>query len=110
MTTDNLPENFGQDEDLENEISNFIVLTDEDDNDTTFELLAIMEYEEKNYVVLYPVDDEEEDSALVILEAVGECSDEDAFEAYLPVEDDDLLQDIFSSFCAEFPEYFEDEE
>ena len=51
MTTDNLPENFGQDEDLENEIGNFIVLTDEDDNDTTFELLAIMEYEEKNYVV-----------------------------------------------------------
>ena len=71
MTTDNLPENFGQDEDLENEIGNFIVLTDEDDNDTTFELLAIMEYEEKNYVVLYPVDDEEEDSALVILEAVA---------------------------------------
>lgn len=110
MAKDALPENFGQDENLENEIGNFIVLTDEDDNDTVFELLALMEYDEKNYVILYPMDDEDEDSALVILEAVGDVSDDEAFEAYLPVEDEDILQAVFEGFCAEFPEFFEDED
>lgn len=110
MANETLPENFGQDENLENEIGNFIALTDADGTDTVFELLAIMEHLDKNYVVLYPVDDEGEDSALVILEAVGESDDEDTFEEYLPVEDEELLQNVFEAFCAEFPEYFEDED
>lgn len=103
-------EDMNQEDELENEIGNFIVLTDEEDNDVVFELMAIMEHEDKEYAVLFPVDDEDE-SVVVILQIVedGVGEDGEVLEAYLPVEDEELLDALFQAFMAEYPDFFEEE-
>ena len=56
-------------EDLENvenpeEIDNIIVLNDDEGNDVQFEFLDLIEYEDEEYVVLLPVEEDEQDSGV----------------------------------------------
>ena len=77
--------------DLDSE-ENIIELEDMDGNKQEFEFLDYLEYKSKNYVVLLPLDD---DSTVVILEAKPL---DDELEQYIPLESDDLLQEIFAEF------------
>jgi len=71
---------------------NIIELEDLDGNKASFEFLDYLDYQGKSYVVLLPLDD---DSTVVILEAQPL---DDELEQYVPLESDELLQEIFAEF------------
>ena len=82
---------------LEEELDNLITLTDENGQETTFEYMDSIEYGGKEYLVLLPTD--EEDTSVVILEV--EPVDEEN-ENYLSVEDDAILEAVYSIFKDRF--------
>ena len=62
-----------------NEFENVVTLTDEDGVEVDFEILDVVPYEDGQYAVLLPVDDESDVVDAVILEvlASGEEDEED---------------------------------
>ena len=52
---------FGEEEDLITDDDELFTLTDEDGNEIKFEFLDLIELENENYVVLYPVDNDNEE-------------------------------------------------
>ncbi|MBQ8895075.1 MAG: DUF1292 domain-containing protein [Clostridia bacterium] len=88
------------------EMDNIVVLNDEEGNEVSFEFLDLIEYQGKKYVVLLPVDDEEE-GEVVILEV--EAIDEDN-EAYNSVDDEATLMAVFGIFKEKFKDEFNFEE
>ena len=74
---------------MTNEEPNFVELCDEEGNITKCEVYDIVDFEEKTYALLLPLDDEtEEDPELIVLEYLEEgeecyfqnIEDEDEFE------------------------------
>ena len=95
------------DEILENEeMDNIIELDDEEGNTSRFEFLDIVVYESNEYVVLLPVDEEDDQDAgeLVILQ-LEEDENED-LENYISVEDEDVLQAVFDIFKDKYKDEF----
>lgn len=80
-------------EELEDE-ENYITLTDDDGNEVSFEILDTVEYKERLFAVLLPFDDE--DDGIVILEII-EGEDEE-FDDFVSVEDDALLEEVYTEF------------
>ena len=70
-----------------------LVLTDDMGGEAEFEVLDLIEYEDKQYVVLLPTD--ENDTGIVILEMI-EIDEENA--DYLDVEDEGILHAVFDIF------------
>ena len=98
---------------MENEeMDNIIVLNDEDGNEVRFEFLDLVELEDEEYVVLFPVEgDVEEDGRVVILRL--EDSDEDSGEeSYIGVDDQETLDKVFEIFKEKYKDEFnfEDED
>jgi len=91
----NNPENQGE------ELDNVLVLNDEDGNEVEFEFLDLIEYEGEEYVVLLPV---EEDNEVVILK-LEEAESEDE-ESYVSVEDEEVLNKVFEMFKEKFEDEF----
>ncbi len=85
------------------EIDNIVVLNDENGNEVEFEFLDLIEYQDKEYVVLLPVDDDEDEVVILQVDDSDENSDE---EAYISVEDDDILQAVFEIFKEKFKDEF----
>lgn len=85
---------------------NIITLNDESGNEVQFEFLDLVEYDNEEYVVLLPTDDEE-DGEVVILKV--EALDDDT-ENYVSVEDDNVLQAVFQIFKDKFADEFNFEE
>jgi len=78
-------------------------LTDEEGNESEFEMLASMEIDGKTYVALSPVDeDDSEEGEYVILRVDVE---EDGTEVLVTIDDDDE----FDRVADEFGDAFEDE-
>lgn len=71
---------------------NIIELEDTEGNKASFEFLDYFDYQSKSYVALLPLDD---DSTVVILEAKPL---DDELEQYVPLESDELLQEVFAEF------------
>lgn len=91
-------------DELQNEEElNIITLTDEDGSDKTFEFLDLIDYEDKSYVVLLPVEEDEDDGMVIILE-VNEIDEET--EEYLSVEDDAVMNAVFNIFKERFKDEF----
>ena len=90
---------------LEEEEVSILTLTDENGNDTDFEYLDCIELNGKEYLVLMPAD--ESSSEIVILEV--EPVDEEN-ENYLAVEDEKLLNAVYSIFKEKYKDVltFED--
>lgn len=97
-------------EDLNNvpegeELDNIIVLNDEEGNEVEFEFLDLIEFEGEEYVVLLPVEvDEEEDGEVVILK-VEDTESEDE-ESYVSVDNEETLAKVFEIFKDKFKEEF----
>ena len=89
---------------LEDEVST-LTLTDENGVDTEFEYLDCIEYENKEYLVLLPLDDEE--SSVVILEI--EPVDEEN-ENYLSVSDERILTAVYEIFKEKYKDVLTFEE
>jgi len=87
----------------EMELEEVIVLEDEDGNEIEFELGDKLVYEGKEYVVLLPLD--EDDNGIVILE-YQEGGDEEG-DLYLDVEDEDVLNVVFDMFKEKYADEFD---
>ena len=80
-----------------------VTLTDEEGNAVDFEFLATYECQGKEYAVLLPLD--ESDNELVILEVVESEDDEEEL-LYNNVEDENVLRIVFEMFKEEFKDEF----
>ena len=91
-------------EEIADALDGKIVLHDEDGNDVEFEFLDQIEYEGKEYVVLFPIDDIENGGEIVILE-VAESENEDE-ETLLSVEDEKTLMTVYNIFREKYRDDF----
>lgn len=91
---------------MDEELDNIITLTDDDGQEVAFEFLDLIEYQDSQYVVLLPKDDE--DGEVLILR-VDDMDDED-LESYVSVEDDATLEAVFSIFKEHYRDEFDFEE
>jgi uncharacterized protein YrzB (UPF0473 family) len=69
-----------------------LILTDEDGNDVTFQLLDIIVHEDGRYLVLQ---DPEDENYVTIMQETALNEDESTF---TELEDDDLLETIYAIF------------
>ena len=73
---------------MEDEEVTILTLHDDEGNEEQFELLDLVDYQDKQYIVLFPVEDD--DMEIVILQ-VEEIEGNDEEEAYVAVEDEAIL-------------------
>ena len=87
------------------EVDNIVILNDEEGNEVQFEFLDLIEYNEEEYVILLPVEDEisEEPGEVVILKVESTSEDE---ESYVSVEDEEVLNSVFEIFKEKFKDEF----
>ena len=87
------------------EVDNIVILNDEEGNEVQFEFLGLIEYNEEEYVILLPVEDEisEEPGEVVILKVESTSEDE---ESYVSVEDEEVLNNVFEIFKEKFKDEF----
>ena len=87
------------------EVDNIVILNDEEGNEVQFEFLDLIEYNEEEYVILLPVEDEisEEPGEEVILKVESTSEDE---ESYVSVEDEEVLNNVFEIFKEKFKDEF----
>ena len=76
---------------------NIITLTDQYGESVRFELLDIVEYEDKEFAVLYPADGGD-DEPVHILRITSENLDLDEME-FEGLDDEDLINAVFDLFC-----------
>ncbi len=75
-----------------------ITLTDDEGTEVDFLLLDVVEYDARDFLVLLPLEDEEdEEDNVLILEAVHEGDEE----TYVCVEDENVLDTVFQLFTAQ---------
>ena len=88
-------------EDYEEE--NIVELEDEDGNAEKFLHIATLEYKGKWYCYFQkaePETEEEEDEIVIfLLQGEGENAQ------LLPIEDDQLLDEVFAEFCSQYEQY-----
>ncbi len=89
----------------EEEESGILTLTDENGNDIDFEYLDCIDYQDKEYLVLMPA--EEESGEIVILEV--EPIDEET-ENYLSVDDEAVLNAVYEIFKEKYKDVLTFEE
>lgn len=88
--------------------NDLVSVLDDEGNEHQFELLDAIETDESRYVALLPVYSDaemaiEDDGELVILEVV----DQDGEDLLVPIEDDDVFEEIASIFEERLAEYYE---
>jgi uncharacterized protein YrzB (UPF0473 family) len=92
---------------MEDEEVTILTLHDDEGNEEQFELLDLVDYQDKQYIVLFPVEDD--DMEIVILQ-VEEIEGNDEEEAYVAVEDEAILDSVYSIFKERFKDEFEFED
>ena len=96
---------FGEEEYDNNDMilddDNLFVLNDEDGNEIKFEFLDLIELEGENYVVLYPVENDNEEVVILrVQETEGELDE------YLSV-DEKPLQAVYAIFKEKFKDVYD---
>ncbi|MBQ9984941.1 MAG: DUF1292 domain-containing protein [Oscillospiraceae bacterium] len=84
------------------DIDNTIILTDDDGNDVAFEFLALIEYENSEYVVLFPTEDDDS-GEVVILKVVPAGDNEESYES---IDNEAELMAVFELFKEKFKDEF----
>lgn len=77
-------------------LEDVVELFDEDGNTVPFELLDVVDYKGTEYAVLFPCD--EPDSSEVLIMELRDDPNDPECEFYMPVEDDDLLNEVYNYF------------
>ena len=95
---------------LENEgeeLDNILTLNDEEGNEVEFEFLDLIEYDGEEYVILLPVEDEEdeEEPGEVVILKLEDTDNEDE-ESYVSVDDEEILNAVFEKFKEKFKDDF----
>lgn len=85
-----------KDETKELELVSTVTLLDENQKEVQFDHLMTFEHDEKHYIALMPLDAVEGigDDEVLILEVVSS----DGEDAYVPVENEILLEEVFDTF------------
>jgi len=86
------------------EEQNIVDITDEDGNVTKCEVYDVVEFEDKTYALLLPLDEDEEDAELIVLEYIEE-GDECYFQNIEDEEEFDKVCEYIQTL-----EYDDDEE
>lgn len=89
---------------MEEEMDNIIILNDENGEEVKFEFLDLIEYENEEYVILLPTDEDEDAGEVVILKV--EDTDSEDEESYVSVDDADTLNAVFQIFKEKFKDEF----
>ena len=99
-----MEENF----DGEELVNNIVILNDEEGNEVEFEFLDLIEYDGEEYVILLPVEDEEdaEEPGEVVILKLEDTENEDE-ESYVSVDDEDTLNRVFEIFKEKFKDDFD---
>ena len=92
-------------ENMEEELDNIIVLNDENGEEVQFEFLDLIELDEEEYVVLLPVEEDEEAEGEVVILKVEDTDNEEE-ESYVSVDDEDILNKVFEIFKEKFKDEF----
>ncbi len=87
------------------EIDNIIVLNDENGEEVPFEFLDLIELDGEEYVVLLPVEEDEEEADEVVILKLEDTESEDE-ESYVSVEDEEVLNKVFEMFKEKFKDEF----
>ena len=95
-------ENFENEENLQEEETSVLTLTDENGVDTDFEYLDCIEYQGKEYLVLVPA---QEDSVEIVILEVRPVDEEN--ETYVAVEDEEVLNTVYGIFKDRFKDVLE---
>ena len=88
----------------EEEVS-ILTLTDENGQDTNFEYLDCMTYQDKEYLVLMPTEDESGEIVILEVEPIDEEN-----ENYLAVEDEAILDAVYGLFKEKYKDVLTFEE
>ena len=88
--------------------TNIVSVLDDEGNEHQFELLDAIETDDGRYVALLPIYTEaeaalEDDGELVILEVVNDNGDD----LLVPIEDDEVFENIADAFQERLEEYYE---
>ena len=83
-----------------------IVLEDEDGSTEEFEVVDLIDYEDHDYIVLIPLDQENDEAEDVVICEVVPGPDEDT-DYYIGVENDEILDAVFGIFKQRASEDFE---
>lgn len=90
------------------ELDNIIILKDENGNEVKFEFLDLIDFENEQYVVLLPIQEEgEEDDGEVVILKLEDTDEESDEESYVSVEDEDTLMQVFNIFKDKFKDDFD---
>ncbi len=92
------------DPEMDEEVDNIITLNDEDGKEVKFEFLDFIEYGGEEYVILLPVEEDEDADEVVILKV--EDTDSEDEESYVGVEDQEILNAVFAIFKDKFKDEF----
>ena len=110
-----------EDNELDENVSNIIILNDENGNEVQFEFLDLIEYDSEEYVVeevktcfvskeyvvlLSVVEDGEEDDGEVVILKVDDSEGDSDEESYISVDDEETLTAVFEIFKEKFKEDF----
>ena len=87
------------------ELDNLIILNDENGEEVKFEFLDLIEYKNKEYVVLLPAS--EDNGEVVIVEIQDDNSADSDEESYTSVDDEDTLHIVFEIFKERFKDEFD---
>ena len=74
-----------------------ITLTNENGEDVEYQLIDSITYENAEYVVLLPVDEEDCEVVILAVEA-----DDDEMENYVVVDDEEILEGVYAIFKERF--------
>ena len=87
---------------------NIVILNDEDGNEVKFEFLALIDFEDEEYIVLLPMTEEgEEEEGEVVILKVEDTDEDSEEESYVSVEDEDTLNKVFQIFKERFKDDFD---
>lgn len=89
---------------LENEEDQIFEFIDEEGNVEKFEILGYVELENRDFAVLLPVTDKEEELLVHILEVIEELDSE--HDTYIGLDDDELIDRVWQKFMEENQEEF----
>lgn len=94
---------------MQEEYTNVITLTDSDGSDVDFEVLDIIPYNDHEYVVMLPVDDESDSPEAVILELL-EAEEDNEEDMLQGVDDEEILNAVFNLFMEKNADEFQFEQ
>ncbi len=92
-------------ESMEEELDNIIILNDENGEEVQFEFLDLIELDDEEYVVLLPVEEDEDAEGEVVILKVEDTENEEE-ESYVSVDDEDILNKVFEIFKEKFKDEF----